>query len=126
MTLTKLPDLERLVARISTGNCKLKDFLSTLDSFKNAQNSINNLKNETTQIPALIYEVINAFPNISSLVSYFKKGFDYSMVDQEGFIVPFPGAEEEYDRALEAFNRVKGELSDLLEDQKKLLKYSTI
>lgn len=33
-TLTKLPDLERVLSRIHSGNCKIKEFLSVLDAFR--------------------------------------------------------------------------------------------
>ncbi|KAI9022917.1 muts domain V-domain-containing protein [Phycomyces nitens] len=79
-----LPDLERLISRIHSGNCKVKYFLSTVSGFQKAVDMIESIKENSGVFKSvLIKKIINSFPSIQEKLDYFENAFVMQNIDMD-------------------------------------------
>ncbi|ORX70774.1 hypothetical protein DL89DRAFT_266906 [Linderina pennispora] len=92
-TLRSLADLERVLSRVHSGRCKVADFISLLEGLGAANELI-------AALPARLQSLLTMFPPIGDLLSQINAAFDQTMAANEGRLLPFPGADSEYDKVL--------------------------
>ncbi|KAL1061026.1 hypothetical protein V6Z11_1Z050200 [Gossypium hirsutum] len=133
--LSRLPDMERLLARIfasseangrnahtvvlyeDAAKKQLQQFISALRVI---------LKNvESTQLHHLL-TTGKGLPNINSILKHFKDAFDWVDANNSGRIIPHKGVDLEYDSACERVKEIESSLTKHLKEQQKLLGDSSI
>ncbi|KAI0087410.1 DNA mismatch repair protein Msh6 [Irpex rosettiformis] len=92
-----LPDLERIVSRVHAKNCRVKDFLKVLESFKKLSKGLASLANtaesfKSKSIPGLLRSAPDLLPHLKHVKSMFKLSED----NGDDF-VPDEGKDEDYD-----------------------------
>eukprot|EP00055_Hartaetosiga_balthica_P004931 m.13709 g.13709 ORF g.13709 m.13709 type:complete len:1251 (+) comp4189_c0_seq1:110-3862(+) len=118
--LKPLPDLERLLSRIHVGNCKLSDFLTTLDAFEALSEGMERIESIVAGISLLssrleqLTKVGGLFPKMNEQLSEMARLFDSHQARENNTFAPAPGAHKEYDNARKNMKRIKEILEDHL------------
>jgi DNA mismatch repair protein MSH6 len=117
-SLSKLPDLERLISRVHANRCKALDFLKVLEGFEQIEYTISLLK-QFGDGEGVIGQLITAMPDLASALSPWKSAFDRDLVKKEGILVPEPGVEEDFDNSQQEIDDCKANLDQLLKKARK-------
>ncbi|KAF2751879.1 DNA mismatch repair protein Msh6 [Sporormia fimetaria CBS 119925] len=119
-SLTKLPDLERLISRIHAGRCKAQDFLKVLEGFEQIEYTMSLLK-QVGEGEGVIGQLVSAMPDLLALLEKWKSSFDRDIARNEGILVPAPGVEDDFDGSQEAVDGCLADLQQLLKRARKEL-----
>lgn len=87
--LRKLPDLERIIARIHSGNCLVKDFVACLAAFGQVSEIMENLKSYRSQVTSSLLSQIleEGWPStLTDSLEYFAKAFDHKDAVASGIL----------------------------------------
>ena len=128
-TLRKLPDLERLLARVHTfsvaqsannathytdvGRARLAELIKTLEGFEALQAAVTHAQPEASELadaaPALAaaLTVGDGFPDLRELLGAFRSAFDWAQAKAEGRVIPSRGVDDVYDGAADAVKAAK-------------------
>ncbi|XP_078438699.1 MUTS homolog 6 isoform X2 [Wolffia australiana] len=141
--LAKLPDMERLLARIfasceangrnasnvilyeDASRKQLSEFISCLrgcEAMAKACSSLSSVVDESTS--SLLLHLLTpgkGIPGVDSLISHFKDAFDWADADVSGRIIPRPGVNAEYDSACKTVRELESSLARYLTEQRKHL-----
>jgi len=112
-SLSKLPDLERLISRIHAGICKAQDFIKVLDGFEQIEYTMS-LLGDFGSGEGIIGQLISAMPDLAGALKHWKDAFDRKDAKERGLLVPQPGVEEDFDDSAERIANTKKELDALL------------
>ncbi|PPS13468.1 hypothetical protein GOBAR_AA07123 [Gossypium barbadense] len=146
--LSRLPDMERLLARIfasseangrnahtvvlyeDAAKKQLQQFISALRGCELMVQACSSLsvilKNvESTQLHHLL-TTGKGLPNINSILKHFKDAFDWVDANNSGRIISHKGVDLEYDSACERVKKIESSLTKHLKEQQKLLGDSSI
>ncbi|KAA3458880.1 DNA mismatch repair protein MSH6 isoform X2 [Gossypium australe] len=146
--LSRLPDMERLLARIfasseangrnahtvvlyeDAAKKQLQQFISALRGCELMVQACSSLsvilKNvESTQLHHLL-TTGKGLPNINSILKHFKDAFDWVDANNSGRIIPHKGVDLEYDSACERVKEIESSLTKHLKEQQRLLGDSSI
>ncbi|KAK7259232.1 hypothetical protein RIF29_24833 [Crotalaria pallida] len=146
--LSKLPDMERLLARIFSASeasgrnankvvlyedaskKQLQEFISALrgcELMAQACSSLGIILNdvESRQLHHLLTPG-KGLPDVCMDLNHFKNAFDWVEANNSGRIIPRKGADIEYDSASKAVKEIESSLFTHLKEQKKLLGDSSI
>ncbi|KAK2649644.1 hypothetical protein Ddye_017133 [Dipteronia dyeriana] len=141
--LSRLPDMERLLARIFTGSeasgrnankvvlyedaakKQLQEFISSLrgcESMAQACSSLGVIL-ENTESRQLHHILIpgKGLPDIITILKHFKDAFDWVEANNSGRIIPHEGGDMEYDSACKTVKEIESGLEKHLKEQRKLL-----
>ncbi|CAI4058128.1 mismatch repair ATPase MSH6 SKDI_04G3240 [Saccharomyces kudriavzevii IFO 1802] len=124
-TFSKLPDLERMLARIHSRTIKVRDFekvITALETIVQLQSSLqnNNLKGDVSQY-------ISSFPEeLVEGVENWTNAFERQRAINENVIVPQRGFDVEFDKSLDKIQELEGELMKILVRYRKEFKCSNI
>ncbi|PYH78425.1 DNA mismatch repair protein Msh6 [Aspergillus uvarum CBS 121591] len=118
--LTKMPDLERLISRIHAANCKAQDFVRVLEGFEQIEYTMSLLQ-ESGSGEGIIGQLINAMPDLNSMLEYWKTAFDRTKARENGILVPKPGVEEDFDRSQAHIEQIHQQLDNLLKKHRREL-----
>ncbi|KAK8540982.1 hypothetical protein V6N13_061030 [Hibiscus sabdariffa] len=141
--LSRLPDMERLLARIfasseangrnankvvlyeDAAKKQLQEFISALRGCELMVQACSSLgvvleDVESTQLHHLL-TTGKGLPNIHSILKHFKDGFDWVDANNSGRIIPHEGVDLEYDSACERVKEIESSLTNHLKEQRKLL-----
>lgn len=124
--LTKMPDLERLISRIHAGSCKAQDFVSVLQGFEQIDYTMSLLNDGGGSGDGIIGQLVEAMPDLRSMLEYWKTAFDRSKAKENGILVPEPGVEEDFDNSQGDVEKLQEELNDLLKRVRRDLGSSAI
>ncbi|KAH8726781.1 muts domain V-domain-containing protein [Phaeosphaeriaceae sp. PMI808] len=124
-SLSKLPDLERLISRVHANRCKAQDFLKVLEGFEQIEYTISLLK-QFGNGEGVIGQLIASMPDLASALSSWKSAFDREFAKKEGILVPEPGVEEDFDNSQQEIDDCKANLEQLLKKARKDLGNNTI
>jgi DNA mismatch repair protein MSH6 len=124
-SLSKLPDLERLISRVHAGRCKAQDFLKVLEGFEQIEYTISLLK-QFGEGEGVIGQLIASMPDLASVLSPWKTAFDRDLARKEGILVPEPGVEEDFDNSQQDIDDCKANLEQLLKQARKELGNNTV
>lgn len=124
-SLTKLPDLERMISRIHAGSCKAQDFVRVLDGFEQIDYTMNLLK-EIGSGEGVIGQLISSMPELYDTLTRWKEAFDHSKAKEDGVLVPERGVEEDFDKSQDHIEEILEDLEDILKKTRKDLGSSAI
>lgn len=119
-SLSKMPDLERLISRVHANRCKAQDFLKVLEGFEQIEYAISLLSERGTG-EGIIGKLVASMPDLSSPLSCWQGAFDRSMAKQQGILVPKPGVEEDFDASAEEISQCESALESILQHARKQL-----
>lgn len=124
-SLSKLPDLERLISRVHAGRCKAQDFLKVLEGFEQIEYTVGLLK-QFGEGEGVIGQLISAMPDLAGALEKWKTAFDRDVAKSEGILVPAPGVEEDFDSSQQEIDACMANLDQLLKKARKELNSSAI
>ncbi|SMR42250.1 unnamed protein product [Zymoseptoria tritici ST99CH_1E4] len=124
-SLSRLPDLERLISRIHAGRCRPQDFLKVLEGFEQIEYTMSIL-GSFGDGDGLLGQLIVAMPNLAGALEHWKDAFDRTKAKDEGLFIPQPGVEEDFDESQEVIDNVLKELNKLLVKARKDIGSSSI
>lgn len=124
-SLTKLPDLERLISRIHAGSCKAQDFCKVLDGFEQIEYTMSLLES-AGQGDGLIGQLISSMPDLAGSLQQWKHAFDKVQAKETGILVPEPGVEQDFDDSAEAISQCELKLEHALKQAQKELGSSAV
>jgi DNA mismatch repair protein MSH6 len=117
-SLSKLPDLERLISRVHAGRCKAQDFLKVLEGFEQIEYTVSLLK-QFGNGDGVIGQLIASMPDLANALSPWRSAFDRKLAKSDGILVPQPGIEEDYDNSQEDIDKCLADLETLLKKVRK-------
>ena len=128
--MTKMPDLERLISRIHSCQCKARDFVRVLDGFEQIDYTISLLRSisgsHSMEDEGVIGQLITAMPDLGRRLEYWKSAFDRDRAEKDGILVPERGIEADFDASQDAIETIHTELNGLLKKWRKDLGSSAI
>eukprot|EP01135_Chromosphaera_perkinsii_P005658 Nk52_evm29s356 gene=Nk52_evmTU29s356 len=127
--LSSLPDLERLVSRVHTKHCKVKDFLVTLKGFREVSDLMKILKSNAEDLKSKrLVSICNSkvFEGVIEIVEGTEKLFNKKMALSESTIQPTKGACKEYDDVNDEILEMEEKLQMILLELRKKLKCRSI
>ncbi|KAF2501654.1 DNA mismatch repair protein Msh6 [Lophium mytilinum] len=124
-SLTKLPDLERLISRVHAGRCKAQDFLKVVEGFEQIEYTMT-LLSSFGEGDGVIGQLISSMPNLAGTLKKWKSAFDREKAKSDGVLVPEPGVEEDFDDSQEAIDQCQADLEKLLKKARRDLNSNAI
>lgn len=125
--LADLPDMDRIISRAHSGNCKLPDFLMVLEGFHRTKDIIQLLRDSRLNFSSRrLSNISDNFPSCEDHIEYFRTAFDHERAKKEGVIVPRPGVDRAFDDVLAELESIHREFQDYLSEQKKILRERNI
>ncbi|KAK4574367.1 DNA mismatch repair protein msh6 [Recurvomyces mirabilis] len=124
-SLSRLPDLERLISRVHAGRCRPQDFVKVLEGFEQIEYTMSLLSSFGAG-EGVLGQLITSMPDLAGALEEWKDAFDRPKAKEEGFFIPQPGVEEVFDASQERIDDVEKELQKLLNKARKDLGSSTI
>lgn len=124
-SLSRLPDLERLISRVHAGRCKPQDFVKVLEGFEQIEYTMSMLSS-FGQGEGVLGQLIAAMPDLAGTLQHWKDAFDRTTAKDEGLFIPQPGVEEEFDESQERIDDIEKALQKLLNKARKDLGSSAI
>ncbi|KAJ3272065.1 DNA mismatch repair protein msh6 [Terramyces sp. JEL0728] len=113
LCLKKLPDLERVISRIHSGNCLVKDFVNALKAFESIKEILGELGETKDKVKSrALLNIINFnFPKVlEESIQYFNDSFDQKLAFDTGKIQLNPGYDETYDEMVQTISKVEQKL----------------
>ncbi|KAG7860574.1 hypothetical protein KL939_002060 [Ogataea angusta] len=125
--LGKLPDLERLLARVHSGNLKVKDFARCVTGFECIVSLVRILKSTysegTQKLGGELGKILDSFPaELPECVSNWSNAFDRDLADKDGVLVPELGVEPEFDESNQKIKELEKELERMLSQYRREFK----
>ncbi|KAH6917837.1 DNA mismatch repair protein msh6 [Coprinopsis sp. MPI-PUGE-AT-0042] len=115
-----IPDLERIVSRIHAKNCKVKDFLKVLSSFKSLSRGLAKLANESEEFESkTILGHLRGAPDLVANVKHLESMFEPPPEKDKDELIPIEGKDEEYDGINQEIRELEEELDEALTEMKK-------
>ncbi|KAL9263429.1 DNA mismatch repair protein MSH6-like protein [Drosera capensis] len=146
--LSKLPDMERLLARLfassdsngrnankivlyeDAARRQLQEFIATLRGFELMNQACLHLGSITSSVGSELLRHLlipgKGRLDTSSILEHFRNAFDWEKASNSGRIIPHVGIEMEYDSACEKIKDIESSLREHLQEQKKLLRDTSI
>ncbi|KAG2735477.1 hypothetical protein G9P44_001691 [Scheffersomyces stipitis] len=121
-TLTSLPDLERLLARIHSKTLKFKDFLKVVESFEGISKSLGPLHEFIPEESGALFKHLKSFPReLPELVSQWDDAFDREEAKKD-VVVPTEGVDAEFDDSQCKMKILEDKLEQYLKEYKRTYK----
>ncbi|KAK3661234.1 DNA mismatch repair protein msh6 [Elasticomyces elasticus] len=117
-SLSRLPDLERLISRVHAGRCKPQDFVKVLEGFEQIEYTMSLLSSFGVG-EGVLGQLIASMPDLAGVLEQWKEAFDRTKAKEDGFFVPQPGVEEAFDESQGRIDDVEGELQKVLKKAQK-------
>lgn len=124
-SLSRLPDLERLISRVHAGRCRPLDFVRVLEGFEQIDYTMSMLGSFGNG-EGLLGQLIASMPDLAGALSHWKDAFDRKRAKDDGLLIPAPGVEEEFDESQERIDDVEKALQKLLNKARKDLESNAI
>ncbi|KAK4418061.1 DNA mismatch repair protein MSH6 [Sesamum alatum] len=141
--LSKLPDMERLLARIFAGSeangrnankvvlyedaarKQLQEFISALRGCEMMAHACSSLGAILENVESrLLHHLLlpgAGIPDVQSILRHFKEAFDWEEANHSGRVIPREGADLEYDAACQVVKDIESNLRKHLKEQRKFL-----
>ncbi|KAL0420115.1 UNVERIFIED_CONTAM: DNA mismatch repair protein MSH6 [Sesamum radiatum] len=110
--LSKLPDMERLLARI---------FAASEANGRNANKVVLYEDAAKKQLQEFISALRAGIPDVQTILRHFKEAFDWEEANHSGRVIPREGADLEYDAACQVVKDIESNLRKHLKEQQRLL-----
>lgn len=120
--LSKLPDLERLIARVHSKTLKFKDFLRVLEGFEAISNLFKQAQGFNLEKGGALQSFVSKFPSeLHNLIQSWEESFDRREA-LNNIVVPAQGVDNEFDESQATLNQLEEKLNDHLKLYKKQFK----
>ncbi|KAG6593236.1 DNA mismatch repair protein MSH6, partial [Cucurbita argyrosperma subsp. sororia] len=141
--LSKLTDMERLLARIfasseangrnatnvvlyeDAAKRQLQEFISALRGCELMLQACSSLRVILENVESRRLDCLltpgEGLPDLQSVLSHFKDAFDWGEANSSGRIIPHEGVDVEYDSASKKIKEIQSDLTKHLKEQRKLL-----
>ena len=141
--LRKLPDLERLLARVHAfsvaqssnnathytdiGRARLSELIKTLEGFEHLQKAVHAAADELPELQSTAPQLADTltvgkgFPELDGLLRDFREAFDWAQAKAEGRVIPSRGVDGAYDEAKEAVDSAMGAIEDVRKEWQQTL-----
>jgi DNA mismatch repair protein MSH6 len=119
-SMSKMPDLERLISRIHAGSCRPEDFVRVLDGFEQIEYTMS-LLGAFGGGDGIVDRLLAAMPDLKKPLEWWKTAFDHSKARDFKLLVPERGVEEDFDESQDRIVDIEGELESLLQRKRKEL-----
>ena len=117
-SMTKMPDLERLISRIHAGSCKVQDFVRVLEGYEQIEYTMS-LLGSVGSGDGLLSKLVESMPDLATALKPWKSAFDHAKAKEHGLLIPEPGADEAFDESQDRIEGIHGELEALLRKARK-------
>ena len=117
-SMSKMPDLERLISRIHAGSCKPEDFVKVLDGFEQIEWTMSLLEGREGD-NTIVDRLLTTMPDLKGPLEWWKTAFDHDKARDFKLLIPEQGVEEEFDASQDRIAEIEGELDDLLKSTRK-------
>jgi DNA mismatch repair protein MSH6 len=117
-SMTRMPDLERLISRIHAGVCKPEDFVRVLEGFEQIEYTMSLLE-AFGGGDGIVDRLIAAMPDLKKPLEWWKTAFDREKAKQYKLLVPERGVETDFDASQDRIAEIKDELNDLMKSKQK-------
>lgn len=124
-SLTKIPDLERLLSRIHAGACKPQDFVRVLEGFEQIDYTMG-LLGKAGEGEGIIGQLVSSMPDFTSMLEPWKTAFDHAQASSSGIVIPESGVEADFDESQAHIEKLHADLDRLLRKARKDLNCSAI
>lgn len=124
-SLSKLPDLERLISRVHAGRCRAQDFVKVLEGFEQIEYTVGLLK-QFGEGEGVIGQLIASMPDLAGALKKWDSAFDRAKAKSDGILVPSPGIEEDFDSSQDDIDACEANLNKLLKQARKELGTSAV
>ncbi|KAF5351396.1 hypothetical protein D9757_012623 [Collybiopsis confluens] len=126
-TVKGLPDLKRVVSRIHARNCKVKDFLKVLASFKKLSRGVADLADASESFKSkTIFRLLRSVPDLIQNVNNVENMFEKPLSDKDDELIPREGKDEAYDEVMTEIEELEGGLEEALKKFEKSLGYDEV
>jgi DNA mismatch repair protein MSH6 len=119
-SMSRMPDLERLISRIHAGSCRPDDFVRVLDGFEQIEYTMD-LLGAFGGGEGIVDRLLAAMPDLKEPLKWWKTAFDHSKARESKLLVPERGIEEDFDESQDRITDIEGELESLLLRKRKEL-----
>ncbi|KAF2212463.1 hypothetical protein CERZMDRAFT_41610 [Cercospora zeae-maydis SCOH1-5] len=117
-SLSKLPDLERLISRVHAGRCRPQDFVKVIEGYEQIEYTMSLLKSFGAG-EGLLGQLISSMPDLAGALKHWADAFDRKKAKEDSTFIPQPGVEEDYDESQERIDNVIAQLNQLLKKARK-------
>lgn len=124
-SLMKLPDLERLVARVHAGSLKLKDFTRVIDAFEEIYKLTEKLK--SLELDGVLCKLVKSVPSeFHNALLKWEDAFDRVIARNEDLLILSEGVEADYDESKVHISDLENQLTEKLREYRKTFKTQQI
>ena len=124
-SLTKMPDLERLISRVHAKRCRATEFVKVLEGFEQIEYTMS-LLSEHGKGEGLIGQLVAAVPDLAPKLEGWKNAFDRDIAKKSDLLVPEPGVEADFDKSNQEIEDCEKALNDVLNKCRKQLGSNSI
>jgi DNA mismatch repair protein MSH6 len=118
LKLRKLPDLERVIARIHTGSCLVKDFVNCLEALESVRSIFSDFSSYRHGFKSKILSNLSSFEyseEALDTLKYFREAFDHADALSSGKLELYQG----YDAVLDEHRETVTKLEEKLDQYRK-------
>ncbi|KAM9927630.1 hypothetical protein OXX59_002406 [Metschnikowia pulcherrima] len=120
--LNKLPDLERLIARVHSKTLRFKDFLKVIEGFEAVSKLFKNLQAADLSQAGAMKSFVSRFPSeLYGIIASWEDAFDRAEA-LNNVVVPAEGVDSEFDESTGIIRSLEAQLNDHLREYKKQFK----
>lgn len=124
-SMTRMPDLERLISRIHAGSCRVEDFVRVLEGFEQIEYTMS-LLGAFNGGAAIIDRLLSSMPDLKKPLAWWESAFDRQKAKDLKILIPERGVEEDFDASQDRIEEIESELENLLQKQRRDLKSKNI
>ncbi|CZT09518.1 probable DNA mismatch repair protein [Rhynchosporium graminicola] len=117
-SMTRMPDLERLISRIHAGSCRPDDFVRVIDGFEQIEYTMSLLQ-AFRGGDGIVDRLIAAMPDLTEPLKFWKTAFDHVKAKESKLLVPERGVEEVFDNSQDNIEDIESQLEELLKRTRK-------
>ncbi|KAH3665402.1 hypothetical protein OGAPHI_003586 [Ogataea philodendri] len=122
--LGMLPDLERLLARIHSGNLKVRDFSRCVSGFQTIAELVASLKTSfstsSLKMGSSLETSLHSFPpELDDHIKVWINAFDRDLAEKEGVLVPEKGIEPEFDDSNKNMKEIEAKLQKVISEYRR-------
>ncbi|KAG5727213.1 DNA mismatch repair protein msh6 [Termitomyces sp. T112] len=119
-----MPDLERIVSRIHAKNCKIRDFLKVLASFKKLSIGLSRLADTSESFNSkTIFGLLRSAPDLLPHIKNIESLYVKPSSDKDDELIPREGKDSAYDEIMTEITDLEVELENDLKKMEKKLGY---
>lgn len=122
LNLQKLPDLERLIARIHSKTLRFKDFLKVLEGFEVVSKIFSKLSSYNLESSGTLFQLLTqCHPELHAIIASWDDAFDRQQA-LNNVVVPAEGVDAEFDESMRLIKSLEARLEEHLKEYKKRFK----